>query len=229
MSTVERRTIKVLDAGCGREQKYVSYPDAHIVGLDTSSDALALNTTVDEKLVGDLQSYPLPENEFDVVLCWDVLEHLPRPDRAFANMARALRPGGEMIIGLPNLMSPKGLLTKFTPHRFHVWVYRRLFHKSHAGRPGYGPFKTYLRWSIRPKALVRAARSLGLEVKECELQSPTYFERWWDSSWRHRLVWHALRSTWWAVSLGGDARLTEVKLVLRKPGLDEPAERVVIA
>ena len=31
-----------------------------------------------------------------------------------------------MTLGVPNVASPKGLLTKFTPHRFHIWVYRRI-------------------------------------------------------------------------------------------------------
>jgi 2-polyprenyl-3-methyl-5-hydroxy-6-metoxy-1,4-benzoquinol methylase len=34
------------------------------------------------------------QDRYDVIMSWETLEHVPSMDRAFANMARALRPGG---------------------------------------------------------------------------------------------------------------------------------------
>ena len=43
----------------------------------------------------DLDVVELEEREkFDLVVSWETLEHLPDPERAFASMFRALRPGG---------------------------------------------------------------------------------------------------------------------------------------
>jgi SAM-dependent methyltransferase len=154
---------RVLDAGCGFRLP-IDLPDgAYVVGIDVSADALARNDQLDEAIVGDLQDYPLPAEDFDVVVCWWVLEHLRRPDRAIANMARALRPGGLLIVAVPRLWSLKGLVTKLTPHRFHVWAYRRLLRFEHAGEPGAGPFRTYLRRDIEPRRLESSARANGLE------------------------------------------------------------------
>ena len=51
--------------------------------------------------VSDIVSLPIPSKSFDVVLCTEVLEHVPEPIRAFGEMARILRPGGQMILTAP--------------------------------------------------------------------------------------------------------------------------------
>jgi SAM-dependent methyltransferase len=153
----------VLDAGCGFTLPLDFPRSVRLVGLDSSADALAKNQNIDEGIVGDLETYRLGGDEFDVIVCWTVLEHLPNPRSALANMAQALRPGGLLIVGIPNLWSLKGLVTKLTPHRFHVWVYRRILGKRHAGKPGFGPYRTYLRRDVAPDRLRRLARAEGLE------------------------------------------------------------------
>jgi ubiquinone/menaquinone biosynthesis C-methylase UbiE len=46
---------------------------------------------------------PFPDASFDVVVCAEVLEHIPAPDRepALGEMLRVLRPGGRMIVTFP--------------------------------------------------------------------------------------------------------------------------------
>jgi SAM-dependent methyltransferase len=161
---------KVLDVGCGRWSPH-DYRDAHVVGLDLNSEALAGNPSLDERLVGDIMSYPLPESSFDAAVCWDVLEHLPDPRGALLRIGRAIRPGGLVVLGFPNLLSFKGLATKLTPHRFHVWVYKHVFHFPNAGAPGHGPYKTYLRWQMRPRALAHFAQEHGFDVERLLLYS----------------------------------------------------------
>lgn len=206
------RSFRVLDAGCGRHRPYVDYgPEAHVVGLDISEEALSLNELVDEKIVGDVQTYPLPADAYDVIICWDVLEHLPEPRRALDNLAAALALGGELVIGVPNLISPKGLLTKFTPFSFHVWVYRHVYNMTvDPESTADGPYRTYLRWSIRPSALRRWATVHNLEVAEFTLYASDHFKPLWR---RYRAI-HALLQVLW---FWGDPDLTECRLVLRKP------------
>ena len=161
---------RVLDAGCGYALS-VDFPrSVHLVGLDPSPEALAKNDNIDEALIGDLETYSLPAESFDGVLCWTVLEHIPNPRAALANIARSLKPGGLLIVGIPNLWSLKGLVTKLTPHWFHVWAYRHVFGLPEAGTPGHGPFRTYLRRDIIPSRLVEVASDVGLE----RIYSSTY-------------------------------------------------------
>ena len=48
---------------------------------------------------------PYDGNSFDRALCLDVLEHLSFEDqpRAVAELYRVLRPGGELLVSVPNL------------------------------------------------------------------------------------------------------------------------------
>ena len=153
----------VLDAGCGYSLPVDLPPGVRIVGLDSSAEALSKNQYIHEGIVGDIETYPLPPAQFDVVVCWTVLEHLANPRAALANIARTLRPGGLLIVGVPNLFSLKGLLTKVTPHRFHVWVYRHVWGNAQAGTPGFGPYRTYLRRDVVPDRLARLASRGNLE------------------------------------------------------------------
>lgn len=49
-------------------------------------------------------SYPLPfpDNEFDAVLCFETLEHLPQPGRFLQELCRVLMPKGELLLTTPN-------------------------------------------------------------------------------------------------------------------------------
>jgi 2-polyprenyl-3-methyl-5-hydroxy-6-metoxy-1,4-benzoquinol methylase len=51
----------------------------------------------------DLISAKLPSGQFDAITFWDSLEHLPNPRAILGEAARLLRPGGIVVIGLPNL------------------------------------------------------------------------------------------------------------------------------
>jgi SAM-dependent methyltransferase len=155
---------RVLDAGCGYELPLDFPPSVELVGLDESAEAMAKNENIDAAIIGDLETARLDEGSFDAVLCWTVLEHLERPQEALRNLVRALRPGGLLIVGVPNIWSIKGLITKATPHRFHVWAYRRLLGHADAGNAGVAPYRTYLRLAISPRALARFARASNLEL-----------------------------------------------------------------
>jgi SAM-dependent methyltransferase len=168
--------LRILEAGCGRRCHPDTTRDGYIVGIDTDPDGLALNDALDERIVADIQTHPIEVESFDLIVCHDVLEHLPQPMQALDNLAAALRPGGEMRIGLPHVLSRKSLVAKLTPQWFHVFVYRRLGYEL-AGMPGYGPFRTYLRWSLRPRSLLRWAESRGLEVKDFHLEVGDAFKQ----------------------------------------------------
>jgi SAM-dependent methyltransferase len=163
---LERKQIEhVLEAGCGSASHIRIAYDACLTGIDISEKQLARNHALDEKILGDLQTYALPESHFDVIVCCDVLEHLPHPTDALENLVRAIKEDGLIVLALPNLYSMKGILTKFTPFWFHVWVRRYLFGEKEAGTDDNGPFPTFLRLSIAPEAMNRFARERGLVIE----------------------------------------------------------------
>ena len=145
--------------------------NAYVVGVDISEAALAKNTRVADRVVGDIQEVIFPDKSFDLVVCHDVLEHLDDPIAAVRNLVRTLKPGGEFDVRMPIVWSMKGLVTKLTPHRFHIWYYRALMGVETAGMEGHAPFPTRLR--ITPKQLEQEVTRAGLGV--------VFVERWRQS------------------------------------------------
>src|SRR4029077_10901958 len=112
-------TIRVLEAGCGSRSFIQFGSKAYLAGIDVSKEQLEKNNVLQEKILGDIETFPLPPASFDIIICWDVLEHWPHPERALRNFLYAVRPGGILILAAPVVSSLKGLVTKFTPHWFH--------------------------------------------------------------------------------------------------------------
>jgi ubiquinone/menaquinone biosynthesis C-methylase UbiE len=89
-----------LDAGCGEgfvaRRILDAVPDIALTGCDVSGAALeiAASTNVGARFVaGSIVDLPFPDRSFDVVGCFEVLEHLPDdlPRRALSELARVSR------------------------------------------------------------------------------------------------------------------------------------------
>jgi SAM-dependent methyltransferase len=50
------------------------------------------------RIIGDAQALGIRDGSFDVVLCTEVLEHLPEPQRAIDEIFRVLAPGGQLLL-----------------------------------------------------------------------------------------------------------------------------------
>ncbi|MGJ8642783.1 MAG: methyltransferase domain-containing protein [Luteolibacter sp.] len=66
---------------------------------------------------GDAQSLQAESNSFDVVVCLEVLEHLPDYRKALDEIARVLRPGGKLIASIPYVRI--GAPSKINPHHLY--------------------------------------------------------------------------------------------------------------
>lgn len=215
----EDRQIRVLEAGAGSRSHIRLGPNAFICGIDISQEQLDKNTELDEKILGDLETFPLPPSSFDIIFCWDVVEHLKHPEKAMQNFAQTTRPGGLIILGAPVVTSLKGTITKYSPHWFHVAIYRHLLGSKTAGKPGYAPFPTYLRYSISPVALQKFAQKNDLTVEHLQIYEEQMQIRFRKNhrliDWAFRIVGPPLK----ILSFGKiDPSVTDFIIVLRKNG-----------
>ena len=127
-----RPGVRVLDVGSGAEPTIP--PDerpegTRYVGLDISRHELdrAPAGSYDETIVADLtELVPEHAESFDLVLSFQVLEHVRPLDRALDNMRRYARPGGAMVSRLSGGRSVSALLNRAVPHRVAVALERRL-------------------------------------------------------------------------------------------------------
>lgn len=148
-----KETIRVLEAGCGSMNQIELKQKKHITGIDISQKQLDRNINLDDKILGDLQYYNYQPEIFDLIVCWDVLEHIPNPLLVLDGFTIAIKKEGLIILKLPNVLSFKGLLTKYLPLYFHTLVYKHIYKSKRIYEVDGGPFKTYLRFSIAPNAL----------------------------------------------------------------------------
>jgi SAM-dependent methyltransferase len=213
----QKKSFKVLEAGCGSSTWIPMGPNAYVVGVDISEKQLQRNRLLAEKIVGDIQRYVPQKADFDVVICWDVLEHLPHPNQAIHNLIHSIKPGGIVILAAPNLYSLKGLLAKFTPYWFHVWVYRHIIGSKDAGTGDVAPFRTFLRRSMSLPSVERVAKDNGLSV-ELSILYESPMNR--GAREKYRLVgwkWHFVKFLVRLLSLGRvDAECSDWILVLKK-------------
>ncbi|QOZ72324.1 class I SAM-dependent methyltransferase [Bradyrhizobium arachidis] len=148
-----------------------------ITVVDIDEDQVRNNTYADEAILGDVQTYRFGQATFDLVICYNVIEHLPHVDAALLNFRDALKRGGMILIGAPNPRSLSGVVTKYSPHWFHVWFYRNIRGIRDAGLPGEPPFPTFFHPLVTLPRLEAFAAANGLEmIYRREVESPRYPE-----------------------------------------------------
>ncbi|MGE3842215.1 MAG: class I SAM-dependent methyltransferase [Vicinamibacterales bacterium] len=99
------RHAAILDAGCGTgeisRRLAEAYPASTVLGVDVLDvnleRARRLCASVGERLTFEnrnIFSLGLPDATFDLVVCRHVLQAVPRPEHAIAELVRVCRPGG---------------------------------------------------------------------------------------------------------------------------------------
>lgn len=90
---------RCLEIGCGN---YPRIPLENSYFLDISETAVN-NLRVEglNAYLGTAESLPFGDNFFDLVVAWDVMEHVPDDRKAFSEVSRVLKPGGYFLFSLP--------------------------------------------------------------------------------------------------------------------------------
>jgi SAM-dependent methyltransferase len=150
---------------------------AHVTVVDIDQDQIRNNDYAQEAILGDIQSYRFRPETFDLVICYNVIEHLADVEAALLGFCQSLKQGGLILIGAPNPKSLSGVVTKYSPHWFHVWFYRHVRGDRNAGLPGQAPFPTFFHPLVSLARLEAFAREHGLQVTyKREYESPRFPE-----------------------------------------------------
>lgn len=93
---------RVLDVGCGkgRFSRVVKgrHPEAEVVAFDLSEAMLRYVLPEIHRCAGTMTALPFASGAFDCVYATESLEHAVAIDVAVADMCRALKPGGKLVI-----------------------------------------------------------------------------------------------------------------------------------
>jgi SAM-dependent methyltransferase len=151
------RPGRVLDVGCGRGFLLDAFRrrgwDPQGIELDDRSAAHARDVLGLPVATGVFDEWPWRDGHFDAVVIWHVLEHLEAPQLALERARRVLRPGGVLMVGVPNFASPEARLTR--GGWFHLDVPRHVVH-------------------LTPSWLATALDASGFEVRRRSFFAPEY-------------------------------------------------------
>ncbi len=98
------RGRRVLDAGCGHGRYLDAFSalGAEVVGVDAGNGPEEAGVPVDREdlavVQGSVLRLPFRDASFDLVFCDGVIHHTPDPARAYAELARVVRPGGAVYV-----------------------------------------------------------------------------------------------------------------------------------
>jgi SAM-dependent methyltransferase len=145
LSLVRGTPQRVLEIGCasGQTLEFMHRLGAeYTVGIEYSPQAAAQAKTregVNRVLVGDVERMYLDLElaSFDLLIAGHVLEHLADPWRALRRLRTFLRPGGQLVAGLPNVRNQGVLLPllfrgkwEYEPSGIMDWTHLRFFSRQ---------------------------------------------------------------------------------------------------
>jgi SAM-dependent methyltransferase len=117
-------SYKILDVGCGtgRHTSAASrFKDVTVIGTDikyTDSVEARNRIVLDKKygfngggkfaiLTSDIKHLPFNDESFDIVICSEVLEHIPDHEKAIGEITRVLKSSSNLIISVPRYLPEK--------------------------------------------------------------------------------------------------------------------------
>ncbi len=177
------RKVLVLGSWLGAEAIAYALCGAEVTAVDLDAEALALSEelagrygTSIRTLAADAATTSLATEQFDLVSCSQVLEHLPphRQPALLGEMWRLCRPGGLLWIDTPNQLAlcdqhDTGLyFVHWLPRPIKTRLARWLGRDVPTREPGFGFEQVGLHYYLSYFSLLRILRQLGpFEILSC--------------------------------------------------------------
>jgi ubiquinone/menaquinone biosynthesis C-methylase UbiE len=138
--------FKILDIGCGPGRHTCAasrLKKVFAIGSDISFDDVAearnrldYQEAVEEKVEGkwgivvaDITALPFKDNSLDLVICSEVLEHIPDQNAAVEELVRVLQPGRDLVVSVPRYL-PERICWALSEDYYeanngHIRIYRK--------------------------------------------------------------------------------------------------------
>lgn len=157
---------RLLDVGCaaGYFLEAAAARGYDVAGVELSAEARAQSpAALRDRIAPSLASV---DGGFDVVTLWDVLEHLPSPDAALAEIAPRLAPGGALGLVLPVLGSVNTRVAPRTWDQYkppeHLWFFSRAALRALLARHGMEVVHEEAAWTRRSRFVDPEGRRRGV-------------------------------------------------------------------
>lgn len=196
---------RVLDVGCGSGRHTgaaSAYPGITAIGVDRSMtdlrearrrlcyhEDMGLCRGRWHTLAADIGALPFPDDYFDLVICAEVLEHIPGDEAAIAEIVRVLKPGMNLVVSVPRRI-PEAV----------CWRLSKEYHLTEGGH-----VRIY-----RTGALLRLLEKAGLKLWARHWAHSLHTPYWWlkclagpsrpdvaaVNLYHRMLVWDLMRKPW---------------------------------
>jgi len=159
-AAVRQQGKRVADVGTGKGRFAISFAlqGAEVYALDISRemlerarrDAQTAGVQV-HYLQGDAENLPYPDHSFDLVVCMETIMHVPHPGKLLRELARLVRPDGQVLVSMTNKYRINALA------RLPETLYQRLRPARQTGTPRY-------MWAYSVPTFRCLIRQAGLEI-----------------------------------------------------------------
>ena len=164
----------VLDAGAGAGPYRHLFSHCNYKTQDFCQTPSSEGKYTEMNYVCDIMDIPVPDRSFDVIICSEVLEHVPEPIEVIKEFSRILRPGGRLLLTAPLVCAlhqePYIFYGGYTPYWYQRFLPENGF-ENITIVPNCGFFKFYGQESRRfvrllfPKDMTMPAKLLTSPLK----------------------------------------------------------------
>jgi SAM-dependent methyltransferase len=166
---------RILDIGCGSgrhtsaayglKKVIVSGADISMLDVKAAKDRLDYHDRLGvhgsgrwNLSVADIEALPFLDNAFDMVICSEVMEHIPNDTKAARELARVLKPGKCMAISVP----------RYLPERI-CWILSEDYYSAKGGH-----LRIY-----KKNELIRLFGAVGFRYRGCHFAHSLHTPYWW--------------------------------------------------
>ena len=165
---------RILDIGCGDGRHVAAAarrPDLFVTGADRQRadlDGCRKRMAVERRMktvkspwalaAADITALPFSDAAFDMVICAEVLEHVPDHHRAATELARVLKPGKILVVSVP----------RYFPERV-CWAFSEAYRRASGGH-----VRIY-----RKETLRRLLENRGLSLRRAHHAHALHSPYWW--------------------------------------------------
>jgi 2-polyprenyl-3-methyl-5-hydroxy-6-metoxy-1,4-benzoquinol methylase len=165
---------RILDIGCGSGRHMgaaIRLKNTFTVGIDVNTDCLmeAKNRLRSQENIGegggkwglnvsDIECLSFRDSRFDLVVCSEVLEHLPDQNAAISEIRRVLKPGKILALSVP----------RYLPERI-CWMLSGEYHTAENGH-----IRIY-----KKRELIDLFQHFGFKLWHCHFAHSLHSPYWW--------------------------------------------------
>lgn len=160
---------RVLDVGAGTGSYRPLFAHCKYSAHDFAEELGTIGRYTKLDYISDVTAIPVPDASFDVILCTEVLEHVPEPILALKEFGRILTPGGKLLLSAPLgsrlHQEPFHFYGGYTPHWYEHFLVKSGFSVESIER-NMGFFSYFGQEGLRFSALIDPRRTAHLRISK---------------------------------------------------------------